>query len=411
MNNLINLNIDSSHHEEFIKNFEKVIYQNKWIKLNQSNKDDTLIPPKILPKGSGIVINTGGSSGGNHQCFHSFKNLSSSANATGKWLKRIGYSPENCIIFNCLPMYHISGLMPFWRSKVWGSKFINLPPKFTNSQSEINISCLDKLKREKKAPIISLVPTQLDRLLAKDSGVDFLKAFKVIWIGGAKLNKSLASKARNLGIRLSPCYGATETCAMVTALSPRDFLNGEISCGKPLPGVELKLSEQKTLLIKTSRLGIGIWKKNQFDSLKDSNGWWHSSDIAEINATNTSIYLKIIGRADNAIISGGETVFPELLEDKLTILANDAGIPIEKVLFLPIKDSEWGERIIALIKWKNDHEVSSHENKVLYIKELIKDWKPSEKPIDWRQLNELQFNKLGKYSKLELEALLSKIKD
>tara|TARA_B100000700_G_C15024273_1_gene847330 strand:- start:155 stop:1393 length:1239 start_codon:yes stop_codon:yes gene_type:complete len=412
MSNLININVDSSKHEEFIKYFEKVLDKNKWIKLKQYYKDknDTLIPEKILPNGSGIVIKTGGSSGGNHQCFHSFDNLVLSANATGKWLEEIGYSPENCIIFNSLPMYHISGLMPFWRSKIWGSKFINLPPKFTHSTSEINMSLLGKINREKNPPIISLVPTQLDRLLTKDSGVDFLKAFEIIWIGGAKLNRSLAAKARSLGIRLSPCYGATETCAMVTALSPNEFLNGETSCGQPLPGVELKLEKQKILLIKTSRIGLGIWKNEEFQSLKDSNGWWKSQDIAEINSNKTSKYLKIIGRADNAIISGGETVFPKLLEDKLIILAKEAGIAIEKVMFLPIKDTEWGERIIALIEWSNSYEASSHKNKIIHIKKLIKDWKPAEKPIDWKQVNELKFAEIERCNKSELEALLKKIK-
>ena len=48
----------------------------------------------------------------------------------------------------------------------------------------------------------------------------------VIWVGGASLPEDLAAASRAMGLKLAPCYGATETAAMVTAQRPRDFLTG-----------------------------------------------------------------------------------------------------------------------------------------------------------------------------------------
>ena len=68
--------------------------------------------------------------------------------------------------------------------------------------------------------LLSLVPTQLQRLLGDPAGISWLQGFAVIWVGGAALAPELAETARRARLRLSPCYGSTETGAMVTALPP-----------------------------------------------------------------------------------------------------------------------------------------------------------------------------------------------
>ncbi len=51
-----------------------------------------------------------------------------SAIATAEWLHRNSIDPKLSIIFNPLPMNHISGLMPWWRSMLWGAKYIGITP-------------------------------------------------------------------------------------------------------------------------------------------------------------------------------------------------------------------------------------------------------------------------------------------
>jgi O-succinylbenzoic acid--CoA ligase len=74
--------------------------------------------------------------------------------------------------------------------------------------------------------LISLVPTQLARLMAVPQARAWLRQLAVVWVGGAALPEALAAQARSAGIRLAPCYGATETAAMVSALPPGQFLAG-----------------------------------------------------------------------------------------------------------------------------------------------------------------------------------------
>jgi len=94
-----------------------------------------------------------------------------------------------------------------------------------------------------------LVPTQLARLLAHPDGVAFLQQLQLIWIGGAALPAPLAEQARVLQLPLAPCYGSTETAAMVAALPPERFLAGEPGCGDPLMDVELRLATDGALIV------------------------------------------------------------------------------------------------------------------------------------------------------------------
>ena len=109
------------------------------------------------------------------------------------------------------------------------------------------------------------MPTQLGRLLSDPAGREFLGEMRVIWVGGASLAKPLAEQARACGIPLAPCYGATETAAMVTALSPQQFLAGDSSCGAPLCDVELRLGVDGALEVRTQRLALGSWRDEQPD--------------------------------------------------------------------------------------------------------------------------------------------------
>ena len=114
--------------------------------------------------------------------------------------------------------------------------------------------------------LLSLVPTQLRRLLADPYGRSWLGEMAVIWVGGAALPTDLADQSRDLGIRLAPCYGATETAAMVTAQAPLDFLDGTGGCGRPLDGVRLRLNQQGALAVHCDRLAVARHNRSSVSS-------------------------------------------------------------------------------------------------------------------------------------------------
>ena len=138
-----------------------------------------------------------------------------------------------------------------------------------------------------RAALLSLVPNQLARLIDHHQGLIWLQQFSVIWVGGAPISAALAHQAREVGLRLSPCYGATETAAMVTAQTPEAFLAAERGCGSPLVDVELRLGADGALQIRSPRLAVASWCCGQADrlfALGDSQGWWTSGDAAELFA-------------------------------------------------------------------------------------------------------------------------------
>ena len=110
-------NFESS--KEILNNFEK----HNWVYLSPPKDQSKISTSSILPEGEGIIISSGGSIGGPNLCFQSIKNLTSSALATGKWLKHHGLVPNECIILNSLPLHHISGFMPWWRHQTWQSEY------------------------------------------------------------------------------------------------------------------------------------------------------------------------------------------------------------------------------------------------------------------------------------------------
>ena len=228
--------------------------------------------------------------------------------------------------------------------------------------------------------------------MAHPDGLEWLKSFAVIWLGGAALPQLLAEQARAHDLRLAPCYGATETAAMVASLSPETFLGGESSCGRPLSDVQFRLAEDGSLMVRTERLAVARWSPDNqgtLNQLTDSQGWWRSGDAAVLGQS-----LIILGRKDGAILSGGETVFPEQLEARLTRAIVAKGLSEVPVLFLAEKDAEWGERLVALVGSENLTVLSALE-------QLTEPWSAAERPKRWLLCPNLRPSETGKWQRAD----------
>jgi len=398
MNKLISLECNSSNALECSQRLVNEIEKNRWVELLPHSGDRVQIPEHLLPKGPGIIISSGGSTGKSHQCLQPCENLKQSALATAILLNEEGINPKDCFIFNSLPLNHVSGLMGWWRSEDWNAKHQWLHPELMRNPPELERFCEPFLTKNKYHFITSLVPTQLKRLLNHPSGIRWLQSMTLIWIGGAPLSEELATIARKKEIPLAPCYGSSETMAMVTALMPSDFLKGEANCGCPLMDVEIRVKANNILEIRTPRLAIAIWDEKSLNVLKQKEGWWSSSDLAELTPKKDGrSRLKINGRVDTAIHSGGETIFPERIQERLIQSAKTAHIPIQLILVLPVSDAEWGERIVVLVRLQKYLKKERVKKIFLDLNDLTKSWNKAEKPFSWYQCEELSMNKNGKW--------------
>ncbi len=126
--------------------------------------------------------------------------------------------------------------------------------------------------------------------------------------GGAPLSTPIAQTFIGLGITILQGYGLTETGPVVSVNTLED--NQPMSVGRPLPGVEVKIGEDRELLVKGPNLMLGYWKMDK--SIIDEDGWLHTGDQARIDKKGR---IYIIGRTKEIIVlSSGEKVPPEDLQ-------------------------------------------------------------------------------------------------
>ncbi|MFM7653221.1 MAG: AMP-binding protein [Vulcanococcus sp.] len=333
-----------------------------------------------------LVLGTGGSSGGRRWCVQPLDHLQVSVNGCAVWLRSIGLEPAQCQVFNPLPFHHISGLMPLLRSASWGAEHRTLAPALLREPARLPIEALPAPDRP---AVLSLVPIQLQRLLADAAGRRWLEAFALIWVGGASLPETLAGVCRRLGLRLSPCYGSTETGAMVAALAPEAFLNGVPGCGQALPHAELRLGTDGALQIRSASLAAGFLAEGRFEPLHLTEGWWRSGDAALLTPQG----LQWRGRLDGAINSGGETVFPEQVRARLLELAAEAGLVVQELLLLPQVDPPWGERLVALVRLGPSMEADA----LTRLEAMARALPPSQRPMHWQLCPELRATAAGKW--------------
>ena len=348
---------------------------------NKTFANEVILEP-INEIGPAIILNSSGSSGKPRKCIHHLDNLNLSAKTSGEWLSKQGFELKNCLIFNTLPLNHISGLMPIFRSQVWECDYTNISPSLIKNTKEL-LSFTIKFNKGKKHFITSLVPTQLKRLLAEEDGIKWLKIFDLIWIGGASISKDIAKKCRKEKINLAPCYGSTETAAMVTSLKPKEFLIGYENVGEILTDTNIRINQKGLIEIKTERIGIELIESSKTKNFKNKNGWWETSDLGEINKLNQSLYLKFVGRIDNAFNSGGEIVFPEIIKSRLNNFIMKENIPINKFRILKVPNKLWGNRIEIIIEFKQKTNAKNIKDILNLLENFSKNWPKHEKPKKW----------------------------
>ncbi len=346
---------------------------------NESNQcDDKLEPINFDPPA--IILKSSGSFQKPKTCIHKVENLDNSAKYSGIWLQEQGLKLENCCIFNTLPLNHISGFMALWRSHKWQCDYISISNELLKQTKELLEKTISINNINKKTLITSLVPTQLKRLLKEPDGIKWLKLFDVIWLGGSSISIKTANQCRRAGIKLAPCYGSTETAAMISCLKPIDFLEGNNTVGEPLKDVQLKVNQKGLITINAERIGIEYVNPTNLKKFANDEGWWESSDLGQIIKINQQHFLNFLGRADNAFQSGGETVFPELIKKRLEEIISIKSLPIKDVFINKIRDEIWENRFEVLLSFNNKLKSTIIDNSLQVLEKNYRNWPNHERP-------------------------------
>jgi O-succinylbenzoic acid--CoA ligase len=267
-----------------------------------------------------LCIPTGGTSGAVRFARHDEGTLNAAANG---FLKHFGLTRVNAV--DVLPAYHVSGLMARVRCAISGGKHLAWDWK------ALEVGNLPSISGEEW--VISLVPTQLQRLLGSAASTEWLRGFRVIFIGGGPTWPALTERAAEARLNLSLSYGMTETAAMITAQRPEEFLAGDRSAGAALPHVEVTVLTDGTIAVTGMSVFRGYWPE------VSAARTFRTEDLGQLDASGR---LKVLGRRDAVIISGGEKINPLEVEAVLRATGEFSDVAV-----IGVSDPEWGERVVA----------------------------------------------------------------
>jgi len=141
---------------------------------------------------------------------------------------------------------------------------------------------------------------------------------RVAYTAGEAIGPDLFNFYRAIGINLKQLYGSTETAVFV-CLQPDNQARAD-TVGVPCAGVEIKVSEQGEVLVKSAGLLKGYYKNPEATAeVLTADGWYHTNDAGFIDSHG---HLKIIDRVkDVGRIQGGASdgamFAPKYVENKL----------------------------------------------------------------------------------------------
>ncbi len=177
----------------------------------------------------------------------------------------------------------------------------------------------------------SVVPTMLHRVLDIDPGP--FPGVRAVIVGGGPISDGLLERAVAARLPVLPSYGMTETCGQVATLRPGSAVEPK---AHPLPGVDLRIQPDRRIAIRGRMVSPGYIGEPD----RASEEWFVTGDLGELDSDGA---LRVLGRADDVIVSGGVNVDPEVIEAALNTIAG-----VEAALVFGVPSQEWGMEVACL---------------------------------------------------------------
>jgi O-succinylbenzoic acid--CoA ligase len=249
--------------------------------------------------GDALVVATSGSTGRPKGVVHTHASVAASAEITSR---RLNVDPTSDRWLACLPLAHIGGLSVVTRALLTETPL--------EVHAGFDAAAVDDAAR-RGATLVSVVPTALARI--DPAG------FRLLLVGGAAAPDELPPNAVTT-------YGMTETgsaCAYD---------------GVPLDGIEVRCAASGELEVRGPIL-LRAYRDGR--DPKASDGWFATADAGTVQPDGR---VRVFGRVDDAIVTGGEKVWPEPVERVL------AGVPgVADVAVTGRPDPVWGGRVVAVV--------------------------------------------------------------
>lgn len=280
-----------------------------------------------------VVVFTSGSMGVPRAAVLSFRNLAAADAAN----RAIPLARGDRWLLS-LPLYHVGGIGVLMRCARSGATMVIPGAKEALAES------LDKYTPTH----VSLVATQLYRLLRDERSAAALARCKAVVMGGGPTPEGLVREAVSRGVRLVMSYGMTETAAMICCTRPGDPVERLLSSGRPLVDGTVSISSDGEILVRGDQVFMGYLQPDgSLQRPLTDEGWFRTGDLGHFDDAG---YLHVTGRRDNMFISGGENIQPEEIEAALRAIPG-----VEEAIVVPVEDAEWGKRPAAFVRMDEGH--------------------------------------------------------
>ena len=335
------------------------------------------VTPDARSGGPAILVPTSGTSGAARVAMLTGASLDAHVTASAAVLPTLGPGDRWLV---CLPMTSIGGLAALWRALSAGA-CLGLVERFDADQARDFMA--------EGASHVSAVPAMLSPLA--ESSAPSPRGLRCLLSGGGPLSGAAADAVLARGWPLWTGWGMTETGSHVAA-GPVDCDWREGVVGRPLPGARIRIDAA------TGRLAVGggmVMSGYAAPGLEPGlglapDGSHLSSDLGEFLPDGR---LRVTGRADDVIVSGGVNVHPEPVEAVLSACPGAGDVAVTARA-----DERWGLKLVALF---------TGEITPATLDAWARERLPSaSRPREFLRVERLPRNAMGKLLRRELRAML-----
>ena len=259
-------------------------------------------PVRIAIHRPATVVFTSGSSSAAKPVLHSTANhLYSAAGSAAN----IPLGPEDTWLVT-LPLSHVAGLSILFRTLSAGACALFAEGGAFRGADDPAARLLPA------ATHVSLVQTQLHRLLQIPRRQALSGRLRAALIGGSALSTSLLRQARDRGLPVCASYGCTEMASQVATTRPADP-DETFAGARVLPHRKAAIAADGEILLGGRTLCLGYLDQERVRPAAGGGGWFASGDLGRLDGGR----LSVTGRRDARFISGGENIQPEEVEQAL----------------------------------------------------------------------------------------------
>jgi len=286
------------------------------------------------------LLYTSGTTGRSKGAMLSQDNLLSNARA----LAQAWQFTDQDVLLHALPIFHTHGLFVATNVTLLAGGAMLFLPTF---------DAAEMLRLMPQANTMMGVPTFYTRLLEQPAFDRDLTAHMRLFVSGSAplLAETHRAFEARTGHRILERYGMTETNMNSTNPYEGDRRAGTV--GRPLPGVEIKITDPATgerlptgaigqIEVRGPNVFLGYWQMSQktAEELR-ADGFFITGDLGRFDADG---YLTIVGRNKDLIISGGYNIYPKEVE-----LVLDACPGVVESAVIGVPHADFGEAVLAVI--------------------------------------------------------------